>query len=68
MGLCYHLLPRLGFGPVSVRLATWQLYLYAGGQLLHIVGLAWSGGYGVQRKTAGPARAWTGWARSRAWA
>ena len=34
------------------RLATWQLYLYGGGQLLHISGLVWSGGYGVQRKVA----------------
>ena len=56
MGLCYHLLPKLGFGPVPPRLASWQLYLYGGGQLLHIIGLAWSGGYGVQRKTAGLAQ------------
>jgi hypothetical protein len=27
--------------------------LYGGGQLLHITGLVWSGGYGVQRKVAG---------------
>ncbi|PKL95499.1 MAG: hypothetical protein CVV18_05265, partial [Gammaproteobacteria bacterium HGW-Gammaproteobacteria-8] len=26
------------------------------GQLLHIAGLAWSGGHGVQRKTAGAAQ------------
>ena len=26
---------------------------FGGGQLLHIVGLVWSGGYGVQRKVAG---------------
>ena len=30
-----------------------QPILYAAGQLLHIVGLVWSGGYGVQRKVAG---------------
>lgn len=53
MGVCYYLLPRLGFGPVPRKLATWQPLLYGGGQLLHIIGLAWSGGYGVQRKTAG---------------
>ena len=53
MGLTYYLLPRLGFGALPERLATWQPYLYGGGQLLHIIGLAWSGGYGVQRKTAG---------------
>ena len=56
MGLTYYLLPRLGFGAVPVRLATWQPLLYGGGQLLHIIGLAWSGGYGVQRKTAGAAQ------------
>ena len=27
--------------------------MYGGGQLLHIIGLMWSGGYGVQRKVAG---------------
>jgi heme/copper-type cytochrome/quinol oxidase subunit 1 len=52
MGLAYWLLPRLGFATPSRRLATWQSYLYGGGQLLHIVGLVWSGGYGVQRKVA----------------
>ena len=56
MGLCYFLLPRLGFGPIPARLAFWQPYLYGGGQLLHIAGLAWTGGYGVQRKTAGAAQ------------
>lgn len=53
MGLTYYLLPRLGYGPVPVRMAYWQSIIYGGGQLLHIAGLAWSGGYGVQRKTAG---------------
>ena len=56
MGLSYYLLPRLGFGAIPVRMASWQPYLYGGGQLLHIIGLAWSGGYGVQRKTAGLAQ------------
>jgi len=56
MGLCYYLLPRLGFGALPPRLARWQPYLYGGGQLLHIIGLAWTGGYGVQRKTAGLAQ------------
>ncbi|MDZ7684005.1 MAG: hypothetical protein U5O39_02195 [Gammaproteobacteria bacterium] len=27
--------------------------VYGSGQLLHIIGLVWSGGYGVQRKVAG---------------
>lgn len=56
MGLTYYLLPRLGFGDLPERIATWQPYLYGGGQLMHIIGLAWSGGYGVQRKTAGAAQ------------
>jgi len=56
MGLIYYLLPRLGFGPLPPRLALWQPYIYGGGQLMHIIGLAWSGGYGVQRKTAGLAQ------------
>ncbi len=56
MGLTYYLLPRLGFGEPPERMATWQPYLYGGGQLIHIAGLAWSGGYGVQRKTAGLAQ------------
>jgi cytochrome c oxidase subunit I len=53
MGLAYHLLPRLGFRAPSERLATWQPYVYGVGQFLHITGLVWSGGYGVQRKVAG---------------
>jgi len=56
MGITYYLLPRLGFGPLPERMATWQPYLYGGGQFMHIVGLAWTGGYGVQRKTAGVAQ------------
>ena len=57
MGVTYHLLPRLGFRAPAVRLGTIQPYVYGGGQLMHILGLAWSGGYGVQRKTAGAAQA-----------
>ncbi len=53
MGLTYYLLPRLGFGLPPPRMAMWQPYIYGGGQLMHIIGLAWTGGYGVQRKTAG---------------
>jgi hypothetical protein len=56
MGLVYALLPRLGFAAPSRRLATLQPLLYGAGQLLHIVGLVWSGGYGVQRKVAGAAQ------------
>ena len=53
MGLVYYLLPRMGFGRPQGPLARVQPALYGGGQLLHIAGLLWSGGYGVQRKMAG---------------
>jgi cytochrome c oxidase subunit 1 len=53
MGLVYYLLPRMGFAAPRGRMAAWQPALYGGGQLVHIAGLLWSGGYGVQRKVAG---------------
>jgi hypothetical protein len=53
MGLIYHLLPRLGGAPPHARLARLQPALYGAGQLMHVIGLVWSGGYGVQRKVAG---------------
>jgi cytochrome c oxidase subunit 1 len=53
MGLVYHLLPRMGFARPQGRLAALQPGLYGAGQLMHITGLVWSGGYGVQRKVAG---------------
>ena len=60
MGVAYELLPRLGFrAPVS-RLAVWQPVIYGAGQLMHIGGLVWSGGYGVQRKVSGADQVLTG--------
>jgi heme/copper-type cytochrome/quinol oxidase subunit 1 len=53
MGLAYHLLPQLGCAAPNSRLAALQPALYGTGQLMHITGLVWSGGYGVQRKVAG---------------
>jgi hypothetical protein len=53
MGLVYHLLPRMGFARPRGRLVEWQPALYGAGQLMHVAGLVWSGGYGVQRKVAG---------------
>jgi cytochrome c oxidase subunit I len=53
MGVVYHLLPQLGWRAPAGRLAVLQPWLYGLGQLLHIAGLVWSGGYGVQRKVAG---------------
>ena len=56
MGLSYYILPKLGYQTPSLKLAHMQPWIYAGGQLMHILGLAWSGGYGVKRKTAGAAQ------------
>jgi cytochrome c oxidase subunit 1 len=53
MGVVYLLLPRFGYAAPSSRPAAWQPYIYGVGQMMHIVGLVWSGGYGVQRKVAG---------------
>ena len=53
MGIVYHLLPQLGYAAPSGRSPVVQPWLYGIGQLMHIVGLVWSGGYGVQRKVAG---------------
>ena len=51
MGITYHLLPQLGFHKPGGRAARWQPGIYGSGQLMHIVGLAWSGGYNVARKS-----------------
>lgn len=54
MGVAYLLLPKFGYrDPTNWKLAYWQPFVYGFGQLLHISGLAWSGGYGVLRKTPG---------------
>jgi hypothetical protein len=54
MGLAYAMLPRFGYQSVAQsRLAFWQPIIYGIGQLMHVSGLAYSGGYGVLRKTAG---------------
>jgi cytochrome c oxidase subunit I len=53
MGLVFHLLPQLGYAAPRGRLAVAQPWLYGTGQLMHVTGLVWSGGYGVQRKVAG---------------
>ncbi|MBF0357326.1 MAG: cbb3-type cytochrome c oxidase subunit I [Magnetococcales bacterium] len=56
MGITYHLLPGLGYKRPSIVWSNRQLMLYSSGSLLHITGLAWSGGHGVQRKTPGAAQ------------
>ncbi|MBF0401763.1 MAG: cbb3-type cytochrome c oxidase subunit I [Magnetococcales bacterium] len=56
MGLTYHLLPGFGFRRPSPRWSNIQLVLYSVGSVLHVIGLAWSGGHNVPRKTAGAAQ------------
>ncbi len=56
MGVTVHVLPLLGFARPAGRWVAAQPWLYGGGQLLHVAGLAWSGGYGVERKIAGEAQ------------
>ncbi len=56
MGLTYHLLPHFGYRRPDRKLGRIQPWLYGGGQLLHVLGLVISGGYGVQRKVAGAAQ------------
>lgn len=55
MGLCYYLIPALGFQSIQSKAARLQPLIYAAGQALHITGLAISGGYGTLRKTSGAA-------------
>ncbi len=51
MGMAYAWLPiRKG-----LRMAKWQPMVYGVGQIMHISGLAYSGGYGALRKTPGAA-------------
>ena len=64
MGLAFHLLPRLGYREPDLKWATLMPYVYGAGQLLHIIGLLWSGGYGVQRKVAGAAQGLHGFAQT----
>lgn len=56
MGITYHIMPRLGFRELSGKWVKWQPAIYGTGQLMHVLGLAWAGGHGIQRKTAGAAQ------------
>lgn len=56
MALALELLPKLGFAAADSRLVAALPWVYGTGQVLHIIGLAYSGGHGVQRKTAGAAQ------------
>ncbi len=51
MGLAVYSAPRLGFGELKRKTCLIQVYLITLGQLMHIIGLAISGGYGAARKS-----------------
>ncbi len=53
IAFAYLLLSRLGFAAISNKMANIQIFMYGIGQTMHISGLAWMGGYGALRKTAG---------------
>jgi heme/copper-type cytochrome/quinol oxidase subunit 1 len=52
IGFCYYMIPKLGYNKIEGKLAASQPYVYGIGQILHITGLAWMGGYGALRKSA----------------
>jgi cytochrome c oxidase subunit 1 len=54
MGFAYLLLPKLGYAAMAhTRMACLQPVIYGIGQVMHVSGFAWSGGYGALRKTPG---------------
>ncbi len=56
MGITYHLLPQLGFRKPSGKWVDRQPAIYGIGQLLWVLAMAYTGGHGVARKTAGTAQ------------
>ena len=56
MGITYYILPRLGFRKPDGKWAARQPAIYGGGQLVWVLAMAYTGGHGVQRKTAGAAQ------------
>ena len=53
MAMTYYWLPAFGFATPNLKWARIQVYAYAVGQIMHIVGLAWGGGHGMKRKVVG---------------
>ncbi len=53
MAMTYYWLPKFGFSMPNLKWARIQVYTYAVGQAMHIVGLAWGGGHGMKRKVVG---------------
>ncbi len=60
MGLTFLYLKTFGYKEISSVAAKLQPHFYGGGQLVHIIGLAISGGYGALRKTPGMAESLEG--------
>jgi hypothetical protein len=53
MAMTYYWLPVFGFATPNLKWARIQVYTFAFGQTMHIVGLAWGGGHGMKRKVVG---------------
>jgi len=53
MGITYYLLPKLGFRKPMGKWALRQPAIYGCGQMIWVLAMAYTGGHGVQRKTAG---------------
>ena len=53
MAMTYYWLPFFGFDAPNQKWAKIQVYTYAFGQFIHIIGLAWGGGHGMKRKVVG---------------
>ncbi|VAX08360.1 membrane protein, putative [hydrothermal vent metagenome] len=53
MGMTYYLLPKLGFRKPMGKWALRQPAIYGTGQMIWVLSMAYTGGHGVQRKTAG---------------
>jgi len=53
MAMTYYWLPRFGYASPNLKWAKIQVYAYASGQFIHIIGLAWGGGHGMSRKVVG---------------
>lgn len=60
MGLAFLYLKTFGYKNMSSVAAKLQPHFYGAGQLIHIIGLAVSGGYGALRKTPGMAESMEG--------
>jgi cytochrome c oxidase subunit 1 len=53
MAMAYYWLPQFGYASPNLKWAKIQVYTYAIGQFVHIIGLAWGGGHGMKRKVVG---------------